>query len=153
MKSPKLLRLKKEAEPERLRLEAQIRKTKELLEQLRRDLDRHLAPVRNQADKEAKYWSSFKNGQTFALRDVSECGDTRYCESMHISPWEADSSILYLMRGSKKLYVLYGLPKDTPAPIAEETATRVLEADGYRFIPCTWLDDHHVQIHWPEDLK
>ena len=153
MKSPKLLRLEKEAEPERLRLEAQIRKTESLLEQLRREWHSCLAPVRNQADKEAKYWSSFKNGQTVTIQGISEHQDTRYCDSMYISPWEADSSILYLMRGSKKLYVLYGPLTGALSQIAEETATRVLEADGYRFIPCTWLDDHHVQIHWPEDLK
>ena len=153
MKSPKLLRLEKEIEPERLRLETQTLKAHEELERLRGLLRRTLKPVEIQAAKEAKYRLPFRNGQSFALRDVSEYWDTRYCEVLHISPWEADNPIWYIMRGSERLYVLPSPLPCTLAPIVEETATKVLEADGYRFIPCTWLDDYYVHVHWPEDLK
>ena len=152
MKSPKLLRLEKEAEPERLRLEVQTLKLYEELEILRELSRKALKAVETQTAKEAKYRLPFKEWRSFDLPYISKQGDIRYCDSMYISPWESDSSKLYIMQGSEKLYVLPGLSKDTPAPIAEETATRMLEADGYRFIPCTWLDEYYVHVHWPEDL-
>lgn len=156
MKSPKLQRMEKELFPRTQELQEQIQKTKTLLEQLHRDLDKHLLPVRKMQEAEKYLVLEFNQHTSYNVYGIREDG---------YIPWRAPNITIQAyayynwtldelgetseVRETDVFVSHYGASEKEVVPKARD----IMLARGYRFIPCTWLKDHHVQIHWPEDLK
>ena len=156
MKSPKLKKKEKELFPRTQELQEQIQKTKALLEQLHRELDNHLIPVRKMQEAEKYLVLEFNQHTSFNVYGIQDDGYIPW-RSPNVTLWHQryhDWELVDLGETSedRKMHV-YVAHWETPDTEAIPKAEDIMINSGYRFIPCTWLEDHHVQIHWPEDLR
>ena len=156
MKSPKLLRLEKELFPRTHEIQEQIQKAKALLEHLHRELDEHLMPVRKMKESERYLVLEFNQRTSFNVYGIRDDGYIPWrSPNITLQPyayynWTLDELGETSEVKKTDVYVThYGAPEKEAILKAKD----IMINSGYRFIPCTWLEDHHVQIHWPEDLK
>lgn len=142
MQSPKTKALRSEQGPMIKELEAQISELQDLIKG-------YNSKLRSAVLRDSKLLTPFHRGiayQISGLSDDGECSyDIRVVRLIFVDGYD------WMLVTGLKIHSLEG-SKELSLEAVVEQATERLRELGYRFIPCTWLDDNHVEVHWPEDL-